>query len=266
VSITTNADGSKTFKGTTYSETYYVTSSKDVVIEPVSGGTDKVVASADYSLAANIEYLVLAGSAVKGIGNTMNNGITGNELNNWLEGGNGNDKLYGLGGADTMLGGQGGDTFYVTDAGDKVIEYANEGYDWIRSNVDYALPANVEFLVLQGSAVKGTGNSGANYLEGNAGANILDGGAGNDKFLGMGGDDTLTGGTGADTFIFQPGSGKDKVTDFSLSEDRIDFAAMGAKPTISSVNGSAVLSWGADTVTLVGVSANDPLLKAMFAA
>ena len=57
-----------------------------------------------------------------------------------------------------MEGGAGNDTYFVDNAGDLVIENANEGNDTVFSTVDHRLSANVEYLVLQGSAVQGDGN------------------------------------------------------------------------------------------------------------
>ena len=50
---------------------------------------------------------------------------------------------------------------YFVDHGlDAVIENANEGIDTVHSTIDYSLTANVENLVLQGTAsLQGYGNS-----------------------------------------------------------------------------------------------------------
>ena len=111
-------------------------------------------------------------------------------------------------GADTMYGGYGDDCYFVDNAGDKVVEYAGQGYDRVYAGINYTLPANVEFLWLMDSFdINGTGNSLNNYMVGNEGKNLLNGGAGNDTLVGQGGNDTLWGGAGND--VLSGGTGTD---------------------------------------------------------
>ena len=51
------------------------------------------------------------------------------------------------------------------------------------------------------------------------------GGTGDDTLEGGATDDTLTGGGGADTFVFSPGHGDDRITDFTADTDKIDLTA-----------------------------------------
>jgi hypothetical protein len=70
------------------------------------------------------------------------------------------------------------------------------GVDTVRAAVDYTLSANLENLVLTGSAaIAGTGNALDNVLIGNGDANRLTGLAGNDWLDGGLGRDALLGGT-----------------------------------------------------------------------
>ncbi|HUR89745.1 MAG TPA: Ig-like domain-containing protein [Ramlibacter sp.] len=128
--------------------------------------------------------------------------LTGNALDNDLDGG---------GSADTMAGGLGDDTYHVDDPGDVVTELAASGSDTVYASLGYTLGADVENLVLTGSAVlTGTGNSANNWLTGNEANGRLEGGAGNDTLEGRGGNDTLSGGDGIDTAVL-PGYSADYV-------------------------------------------------------
>ena len=82
------------------------------------------------------------------------------------------------------------------------------GTDAVFASVNFALSANVETLVQQGTAdLSGTGNALANSIFGNSGNNTLDG---------QGGADILTGNAGNDTFVFNVGQANgDTVVDFA---------------------------------------------------
>ncbi len=70
----------------------YVTSGDDIIIEAVNGGIDVVESSGSYTLAGNVENLILTGTgAINGTGNVLNNDITGNSAANVLTGGGGAD-------------------------------------------------------------------------------------------------------------------------------------------------------------------------------
>src|SRR5262245_7468387 len=100
----------------------------------------------------------------------------------------GNDVIDGGYGADRMYGGTGHDTYVVDNAGDQVIELADEGFDTVRVNFSYTIPLNVEVLELTGNAaINATGSEMADRLYGNTSSNIL---------RGLGGNDILNGGAG----------------------------------------------------------------------
>ena len=169
-------------------DAYFVDNPGDFVIENANEGNDTVYSTAHLALGANIENLVLQGTAdLQGYGNADSNAIYGNSGNNLLDG---------RGGADTMAGGAGKDVYFVDNAGDAVFENANEGNDTVFSTAHFRLSENVENLVLQGNAtLQGYGNSQSNAIYGNTGNNLLDGG---------GAADTLTGNAGNDIFFFTP--------------------------------------------------------------
>lgn len=144
------------------------------------------------------------------IGTSGNDSLFGLGGNDTLTGKSVNDLLDGGKGADRMTGGLGNDTYVVDNAGDKVIELANQGTDTVRSSVSFVAGAEVEHVVLTGTkAIVGKLSSSlnevGNSLTGNNAANILTGGLGHDVLIGGLGADGLIGGEGNDTLI--PGAG-----------------------------------------------------------
>ena len=175
-------------------DTYLVENAGDIVLEAASEGTDTVLSSVSYSLATNVESLVLTGADnINGTGNDLANTITGNAGNNTIDGG---------AGADNMAGGAGDDSYLVDNTSDLVLEAASEGMDTLQSSITYTLAKNVENLVLIGTGnINGIGNTLNNILTGNSGSNILRGGAGYDAYeIGTG-----------DTVIENPDAGTDTV-------------------------------------------------------
>ena len=192
--------GADTMLGGLGDDVYFVDNAGDTATESAGQGNDLVFASAHFALSANVESLALQGSAdLQGYGNGLVNTLIGNTGSNLLDGRTG---------ADTMLGGLGDDVYFVDDAGDVVSENAGQGTDTIFATFHVIMAANVEQLVLQGSAnLGGTGNALANTIFGNSGDNTLDG---------QGAADMLTGDAGNDTFVFNVGQGNgDTVVDFA---------------------------------------------------
>lgn len=197
--------GADTMIGGTGNDTYVIDNAFDTVAELANEGTDTILTSINLSqLPAHVENLTLTGNAAYSLtGNDLNNQLTGNSAANRIDGGLG---------ADRMIGGGGNDTYSVDNAGDIVVEASLGGLDSISSSVSYAMPANVETMVLTGSAVAALGNSASNALIGNAAANVIGGGLGNDL---------LTAGAGNDQFVFSTPAGPgnvDTVTDFAAGD------------------------------------------------
>ncbi|MCW3849418.1 hypothetical protein OF829_19445 [Sphingomonas sp. LB-2] len=196
--------GADTMIGGDGDDQFYIDNAGDIAVELANNGDDVVIASVSYSLAGQyLEGLVLTGTdAINGTGNSLDNLMLGNDGANTMDGGAGDDAIDGGVGADTMIGGLGDDVFYADDAGDVVIEYANQGHDTVFSAVSYSLVGQyIEDLFLDcGADIDGTGNSLDNLLVGNCGANVLMGMDGNDTIDGDFGVDTMYGGRGDDTF------------------------------------------------------------------
>ncbi len=55
----------------------------------------------------------------------------------------------------------------------------------------------------------------------------MDGGSSADYLTGGAGNDRMTGGEGDDTFLFRSGSGRDVITDFSTTNDKIGIDVTG---------------------------------------
>lgn len=125
--------------------------------------------------------------------------VTGSAANDRLDLFGGDDTLDGGMGADTLVGGTGNDLYVVDNSGDVVADTPSGGNDTVRSTVDWTLGADIETLILDGTAKFGTGNALANAIIGNASRNNLSGLDGNDSLSGGDGRDQLDGGAGADT-------------------------------------------------------------------
>lgn len=271
--------GIDTLYGGVGDDTYVVDNIADVVIEGLNEGTDLINTSVSYTLSDNVENLTLTGTtAINGIGNSLNNIITGNSGTNVIDGGLGND---------TMIGGLGNDIYYVNSVSDVIVEdlILNSGIDTVLTTVNgYTLAANLENLTLIGSATTGTGNALANRLTGNNANNTLNGGDGNDVLDGLAGNDTLVGGLGDDKYIVDSasdiviengvvGSGTDSVfasINYTLSANVENLALSGIaningtgsvnNNTISGNSGNNRLDGNAGNDTLIGNEGNDVLV------
>ena len=215
-------------------------------------------------------------------GNDTITGLGGNDIldggagNDWLDGGDGNDRLDGGTGDDAMAGGAGQDKYFVDSLGDTITELLGGGSDTVHSSISWTLGANIESLILDGTAnINGTGNNtgnvirgtsginslsgggGGDRLFGNAGNDTLHGGAGNDKLEGGAGQDLLIGSTGADSFVFRGGdfaglttTTADRINDFSQAEgDTIDLGAVDADSLTGGDQAFTFIGTGAFTNT-----------------
>jgi Ca2+-binding RTX toxin-like protein len=119
------------------------------------------------------------------------------------------------------------------------------------------------------SSVKGSSgadtlkaHAGGDWLFGLEGNDHLIGGAGNDVFVGGAGNDLMESGGGADTFLFNGAFGQDRVIGFNGNDKLVFLGVQGVLPTddfrahASTVGHDTVLTFGNDSVTLVGVALN----------
>jgi hypothetical protein len=232
--------GADLLGGSSGNDTYVVDNAGDVIIEFLNQGIDTVESSITWILKNHLENLTLQGiTAINGIGNNLNNIITGNTADNVLTGGLGND---------TLIGGAGNDSYYVDNTADSITENLNEGTDRVFSSVTYTLTTNLENLTLQGTtAINGTGNNLNNIITGNIADNVLTGGLGNDTLTGNAGSDTLIGGQGNDSLYlgsdnvvdnvnYVLGDGTDTVYQFvrGVSGDKLNFTGIANFDVITS--------------------------------
>jgi len=244
-------------------DVYFVDNSADAVVENPGEGSDAVFSTANYSLSANVEALVLQGGAdLQGYGNSLANTIYGNA---------GNDLLDGGADGDVMIGGVGNDTYFVDNTADSVGENAGEGNDAVFASVSASLAANVETLVLQGGTdLQGYGNAGANTLFGNSGNNLIDGGAGGDMMQGGAGNDTYFIDNAADMVLENLGEGSDAIfstVSYALSANVETLVLQGAgnldgtgnalANSIFGNSGDNVLDGAGDADVLTGGAGND---------
>jgi len=105
--------GADSMAGGAGNDTFNVDNVGDTVDEAGGGGTDTVLTTVSYALAAGseIEFLRVSGTAGLSLaGNGFNNTLVGGNGNDTLDGGAGNDVLNAGVGSDLLIGGAGNDT------------------------------------------------------------------------------------------------------------------------------------------------------------
>jgi serralysin len=189
-------------------------------------------------------------------GGSGNDTLTGGRGNDTLYGRSGDDALYGDDGDDLIEASSGTDRIWDGAGNDKV--YAGTGRDTVFVGlgddfynagdgfdiIDFsASKTALELDVSKKTAVSGLGNDivesfeqfigtkFADKMRGDKNANTFVGGDGDDWFRGLGGADSMTGGYGKDVFAYSPKDtwfekeyfGLDRIRDFNVREDKLDF-------------------------------------------
>jgi len=218
--------------------------------------------------------------------------IRGDAGTSYLEGGLGDDKFQDQGGYNIILGGQGYDTLELKQSL-KSFTFANDGagtlyvrdakggisitrdIDAITSKEPFIFGLKVDVTrsvtdktVKYAASEKGdaaantlTAQTSGEWLFGLEGDDTLTGGAGNDVLVGGAGNDQLNAGEGSNTFLFHGNFGQDRIYGFNASDnlkfvgvsgvtDNTDYHSFATKGE----DGSTVLTFGGDSVTLVGVN------------
>ncbi|ACD91184.1 Hemolysin-type calcium-binding region [Chlorobium limicola DSM 245] len=247
--------GADSMEGGAGDDTYVVDHAGDSIVEHAGEGIDIVRSSVSYVLGENLEHLVLTGSkAINGIGNALDNLITGNTGINILDGGAGNDSIDGGSGNDIISGETGDDQLAGGTGNDRI--YGGEGDDRLdggagKDNLEGG--SGSDQLFGNDSDDQLSGSEGNDALDGGTGNDSLDGGDGDDMLLGGIGNDLLDGGIGND--MMQGGRGNDTYSVDSENDIIVENAGEGTDSVQASIN--YVLSGNLEKLTLTGTDAID---------
>jgi Ca2+-binding RTX toxin-like protein len=239
--------GLATLVGSNGVDTFVVNNAGDVVVDSITGYSNVLVSSVNYTLPVNVNSLSLTGSGnLAAVGNAANDSLTGNAGADSLIAGAGNDTLVSGRGIDTLAAGAGADIFVINNSSDVVQSASTNAGNALFSSVSYVLPTNVNKLTLTGVAnISGTGN---------AAADTLLGGAGNDTLIAGAGVATLIGGLGNTTFVVN--STSDVVQDTSSAKNNTIQSSVNYS-LIANVNN--LLLTGTAALTGTANSGNDTL-------
>ena len=244
----TSNTGIDTLVGGSANDTFVVNNSNDVIQDTFTATTNTAKSAVSYSLATNVNTLILTGSAnLVGTANSGNDSLTGNAGTDTLKGGSGVDTLIAGTGIDTLIGGAGNTTFVINATGDVVQDTVTTTSNTLRSSVTYVLPTNVNALVLTGTlALTGTANASNDTLTSNTAIDTLVGGAGNDVFVISNASDVVQDTSATTSNVIQ------STASFSLPTNVNALVFTGSTAlhgTANAGNDSLVANTGADTLS-----------------
>ncbi|MGL4395925.1 MAG: beta strand repeat-containing protein [Hyphomicrobium sp.] len=213
-------------------------------------GIDLVRSSVSFTLAADVENLVLLGAnAINGTGNALGNTITGNDAANTLSGLDGTDTLIGGDGDDTLQGGAGADALF----GGLGTDTASYAANTTGVTIIFAAPANST-----GDAFGDTFDS-IEIFVGGSGGDIFAGGSANvvRRFFGLSGDDQLSGG-GADDILYG-GDGNDQLAGGDGADGNDQLFGEAGNDDLHGVDGNDQLFGGEGDDQLRGYTGDDAM-------
>lgn len=221
------------------------------------------VDTADYSEAGQaVDVHIGAGVATDGtgdidtlrgfenvIGSDFDDVLTGTNQNNVLVGGAGDDILNGGVGNDALEGGAGEDQLI---GGGGIADLASYANDLQGVAVDLVAQQGTDgggdvdtFTDIDGAI----GSAFDDTLIGNDFNNRLFGGDGDDLLIGGGRGDVLTGGSGADTFRMTSNFDYEKIMDFEVGVDSLDFSQSASVNSLADVEIASIFGGASTRIT-----------------
>ncbi len=149
---------------------------------------------------------------------------------NWINGAPGatvygtgqNDQIGSGGQGAVLIGGAGDDFYWLKDGSETVVEQPGQGTDTIEVWQSYALPANVENLIVFGNGQFATGNSQDNIIQATGSGDTLYGGFGSDVLVGSPG--------AGDTYLVVQGQGAKAIQGFEPGQYSADLIRLANSP------------------------------------
>ncbi len=206
-------------------------------------------------------YTIASGVTIENAsGGSARDLMFGNQARNVMQGDGGNDLLVGLGGNDRLIGNSGNDVLRGESGRDQLIGHG--GNDRLIGGQD------IDVLAAGGGDDVLIGGGGSDVLRGQSGNDRLIGGGSSDRIFAGAGNDVMNGGAGNDVYGFAGGVdkaiftgrwGDDRIVNFKLGEDLLDFSKVGglntfAQLSITDAGRDAVISFRGESVTLLNIN------------